>query len=107
MNFWMTIYQGSFMPFDTRLKNNLELFNEWAISVSSFNFICFTDIALDPWAQYTTGWSLIAIITITFIINLATIFKIAFNKMKLVIIKYSRVLMNKLKKKQFLKKFFT
>ena len=78
INYVMLIYQGQNTPLNRRLINNIELFNEWAIMACSVLFICFTDFVDDLEMQQNMGWSFLAIILLTIIINLYYVFGVAF-----------------------------
>jgi hypothetical protein len=86
----MMIYQGYNNPFESKLKNKLNLFNEVCILLSSILFICFTDINKNLDAQYNMGWCLIGLIILNAFINISVILYFGALKIKLIIIKFSR-----------------
>ena len=62
MNVCKIIFQGLTEFLETRTDNNLELFNEWIISVSGIHMILFSDFVPDLEAQYIMGHSLNAVV---------------------------------------------
>jgi hypothetical protein len=53
------------LPSDRRL----EYFNEWCILICQYHFICFTAFVSDSHAKFFVGYSLIAVVTFNFFVN--------------------------------------
>jgi hypothetical protein len=73
VNLFMMMYQGYNNPFESKLKNKLNLFNEVCILLSSILFICFSEINKNLDAQYNMGWCLISLIIFNASINISVI----------------------------------
>lgn len=53
------------LPSDRRL----EYFNEWSILICQYHFICFTAFVSDANIKFSVGYSLIAVVTFNFFVN--------------------------------------
>ena len=63
---------------ESRLKNNIEVFNEIIISVSTLHLVFFTDFVLDKEVQYMYGWSMLGFIVLCIIVNMSFVFYFGF-----------------------------
>jgi hypothetical protein len=58
------------------MSNALELFNESCLLIMSYHLLFFTDYVLDdPYIQYDIGFSVICIMSLNIIVNMALILK--------------------------------
>ena len=76
------------MPFTTRFKNRIELFNEITVLVCSFHMMTYTDFVGDVDTINTMGWSLIATIVFNCIVNLFIILFVGAKSIYLIGLKY-------------------
>ncbi len=58
-------------PYDSRRINMIELFNEYTILVAGYHLFIFTDFVEDEQQKWNAGWSIIALIVVNLIVNLA------------------------------------
>jgi hypothetical protein len=50
-------------------QRQLEYFNEWSILISLYHFLCFTPFVSNPVVKYNVGYSLIAVVSINWLVN--------------------------------------
>jgi hypothetical protein len=84
----MLIYQGLNRPLIERLKNNIELVNEFCITNVSIQMLYFSDWCDDPQAKYMYGWHMCAMIAFNIAFNLYYVFYYGGRGIYLVFIKY-------------------
>ena len=58
-SFLMIIYLAKVKPFESRLLNRVEIFNECIVLIASYHLFMFTKFTSDPDTQYQVGWSMI------------------------------------------------
>jgi hypothetical protein len=90
MNLMISIYNLQYKPFELRVKNRLEIFNEVCIFYSVLHMNFFTDWIADAQMQYSLGWSLITLVVFCIITNLVFIFYFGFNSICLLFRKYKQ-----------------
>ena len=86
-NLFVSIYQGTFKPFDNRKQNQIQIINEYLISSIAYNAILFTDVIVDQKQKYFYGWAMILVVSLTFIINTCLICWVSARQVKLLCIK--------------------
>lgn len=89
-NLLIVIYQASYEPFITRLKNNMELFNEVCITIITFHICCYSDFMPSEESKVLMGWSMIAFSVVNTILNFGLVLKAGFGSLRLVIVKWYR-----------------
>jgi hypothetical protein len=67
--FFMLIYLISVRPFNTRLLNNMEIFNEGCLLLASLHVFLFTEYSPDPGFRYQVGWSLVVLTLVNLLVN--------------------------------------
>lgn len=65
-------YMGVRPHWDSK-KVLTECFNELMILAACYHLICFSEFNLDIWAQYYTGYSFIAVVTLVVVVNVAIV----------------------------------
>ena len=73
LNTAIIIYQQGQKPLKARLNNQLEIFNELTIHISTIHMIFFTEWIGDLETQYELGWSMLGIISFNIAANLCVI----------------------------------
>ena len=69
-NLFCLIYIGYIRPIDTRLKNNIENFNEFLVSCATYHMFFFTDWVFDKDVQFMYGFSLVYFVYFTIAFNM-------------------------------------
>ena len=59
LNLAMIIWFGKRLPYNRRLLNRMELWNEWQVAVATMHLYAFTDFVFDKFTQFEVGWSFI------------------------------------------------
>ena len=90
MNLFVIIYFGSFCPFNGRLKNRMEIFNEACILFVTLHLFCYTEWVESSIRKYEVGWSQIFLMYFCFIVNFIVILWHFFRNLFLLAIKYYR-----------------
>jgi len=73
MQVFVCLYFGYSSPFQSRLFNRIELFNEVCITFVSYHLFYFTDFCDDGKYQYYIGFSMIALVLLNVLINTSTL----------------------------------
>ena len=60
-------------PFDTKIKNYLEIYNELTILISSYHMLLFTDFVMNEYISYNAGWSFLSFYFLNIVININVI----------------------------------
>ena len=63
------IYSSQIRPFNSKLLNMSELFNEVMVWLCSYPLFCFSQFVPDPEVEYDIGWILIALILALIVFN--------------------------------------
>ena len=90
LHLFQSIYQGNNRPLETRLRNNTESLNELTTFLATLHLFFFTDWVDDLELQFLYGWSMVIIICISIMWNMAIVFFFTAKQIKLVVIKYYR-----------------
>ena len=64
-------YLVSVRPFDARLTQMTEVFNESCVLINSYTLVGFTDFAVSPDARSLFGYVLIGTIVLNFAVNIS------------------------------------
>ena len=88
LNLFCLVFLGLSLPFKTRFKNRLELFNEFTVVTCTLLMMTFTQYVPDVETQYMMGWSMIGVIVFNFLVNLTIIISVAIKLFYLVAKKY-------------------
>lgn len=70
INLGFAIYFGKNLPWQVRLYNRQELFNEMLTALCTFQLVLFTDFVTDVKLRTKFGWILIATVIILCAVNL-------------------------------------
>jgi hypothetical protein len=70
----MLCYLISYKPYNDKLLNAIEIFNEICLLVGSYVLISFSDILLDANAKYNGGWLISSIIIFNLLVNQIVLF---------------------------------
>ena len=92
MNLLFTNFIGNFKPFRLPLFNKFEIFNDTIVYIVTFHFMFFTDIVPEPDTQFNIGYSCIFFVSLGLVANMSIIIGNAIRFIKLVSIKYYRLL---------------
>jgi hypothetical protein len=65
----IVIFYGKIRPLNEGFLNNMELFNEFTVMISSYMMILFTEFVEDPMMRAEIGWIFVGIIGINIIVN--------------------------------------
>lgn len=84
----MIIYITYVKPFEIRLLNLLEIFNEYSILVATYHLYSFTAFVPDPETQYQMGWSIIGITVFNMAVN---VFIMIYKSIQSLKIAYKRI----------------
>src|SRR5690606_8497888 len=57
-------------PFNQRILNAIEIFNEVTLLLCSYCLFCFTEFVPDVQTRYKFGWGFIGIITINIVVSM-------------------------------------
>ena len=68
------MYLVKVMPYEERLLNFMELFNEGSLLVCSYTLLVFTEYVEDPHMRSEIGWFYAFIVSLNFVINWLTLF---------------------------------
>ena len=72
---WSTLFIMSYtayvLPYKSLVQNTQEVFNEWTVLVACYHLFTFTEWVDDLHVQFQLGWSLLAVIVINVLINVA------------------------------------
>ena len=90
INIFMLIYTGTNRPLSTKLRNRIELFNEFCICYISIHLVIFTDWVPSFDAQYLMGFSMIGVMGFNIFVNMLAVGVFGLLQLRLVIIKYFR-----------------
>ena len=71
--FLSMVYIGSLRPYELKLANSLEFFNEIFSTLCTYILVTFTEFVPDAQTRYKNGWSIIAAIIFMIIVNLVII----------------------------------
>lgn len=82
-----------FKPFEMRLLNYMEIFNEFCLLDISYHLLLFTDFISSSDEQYTIGFSIIGIALLNILVNMIVMTILTFICLKVVI----KNLINKIK----------
>ena len=88
LNLMITIYQGYSLPLERRWNNRVELINEIFIFYITAHLVTFTDFVLEVETQYSTGWTMLSLIALSFIFNFSNVIFVVCKKFKLLYVKY-------------------
>lgn len=69
-NLVFIIYQGNYRPLAYGFENNIELVNEFIISMATLHIILFTDFVPEKEMQYYIGMNMLLVISLLMILNL-------------------------------------
>lgn len=76
-------YVLSVKPFDTSLLNISEVMNETIVFLASYHLLCFTDFVDSVDRENDVGWSLIVLIMVNILLNMAIFVYVVFGLTKL------------------------
>ena len=91
------MYQGMVRPYDLKMQNRLEMFNEVMIMLNCYFLFLFSEFLPDPEVRYQMGWVNIGMLSIMILVNTTIII---FNKCKSM---YKFAKLNKIKRKNMKK----
>ena len=94
------MFIGNCSPLDTRLNNRFELFNDLSVYAISLHFYLFSDFVAEESTKSDIGWSAILFIGLNVAVNMVPVLFGIFKQVKMVIVKYWRLLKAKWKKFQ-------
>jgi hypothetical protein len=57
------------LPYDSKLFNGLEIFNEVCFMILLYLMVDFSDFELDPYTKYNSGWAFIIVLLIVVVLN--------------------------------------
>jgi hypothetical protein len=92
------MYLLLFRPFSSRIKNVIEIFNEFCILACSYSTIIFTDFLDDEVMQYNVGWVVITFTLLNMVSNMLVIMGLSFITYKSSISKLCQKLKNRVSK---------
>ena len=67
------IYVGGFRPFQTKMKNRVDLVNEVFTTLCSYSLVTFSDFVPDKPTKYDSGWSIVGAVFFLMLFNLTAI----------------------------------
>jgi len=85
------MYIGLCKPYVSRVKNNLEYFNEAMIGIITFYFFFYTEWIDSEEMKFNLGWILIIFVFALIIINLVFVFYYAIRQCYLIYLKYNNL----------------
>jgi len=91
LNLMLLIYQGANRPLTWKIRNRIELFNEACITVVCIHLCVFTDFVTDPVALEVMGLSMLMVFFLCLFVNLSVVFYFAFLAIRMVCVKYGRI----------------
>ena len=91
LNLFILLYVGGVQPFETRLKNRIEMFNELSICVLTIQMLLFTDFVLSKEAQFEAGWHMVGVMAFNMFCNFLIVLVIGALGTRLLFIKYGRL----------------
>jgi len=100
MNLFNNIYIQGVKPMKSLVLNKLEIYNDILVFYVTLHFFFFTDLVPDLETQYLYGYSCICLVGLGIFFDLLYIFGKNFLILRLILIKYFRLL------KQMIKKYF-
>jgi len=74
ISFAFNIYVVHVSPFTSRLKNNLEMYNEITIFYAVYSLFLFTEFNSVVENQYNCGWGTVGIVLMNMLINWGVFF---------------------------------
>ena len=69
-------------PFDSKVVNYIEIFNEICILLCIYCMIVYTDFNLDKDIKWNVGWVICAVVALNIIVNVAVLGYYAIKKFK-------------------------
>ena len=58
-------------PFESKIENTIEIFNEITILICSYHLFLFTDFVQDETISYNAGWSFLCFVAANVFVNMA------------------------------------
>jgi hypothetical protein len=87
---FISIYIGTVKPFEEKLSNYMEMFNEITIMAITYHLFLLTDFMPDTKSQYDVGYSLIMITCLNILVNMGIIIILGGGKLILNIRKFRK-----------------
>jgi len=98
LNLFILIYIGGVQPFDTKLKNQIEMFNEFSICILTIQMTLFTDFVSSADAQFDAGWQMVGLMVFNMFCNLLLVLLFGVKGVRLLLIKYGRIIHRQISK---------
>lgn len=83
VNLVYSIYLGAVKPMESRIKNRVELMNDWFVFNLTVMFMLFTDWVVEQRSQYNLGYLMLSLMALNAMINFAIIWIDNFRRLKL------------------------
>jgi hypothetical protein len=91
LNLFILLYIGGVQPFDTKFKNQIEMFNEFCICILTIQMTLFTDFVGRKDAQFDAGWQMVGVMVVNMFCNLSIVLVIGAKGTRLLVVKYARL----------------
>jgi hypothetical protein len=88
MNLFMTIYVGKMRPFNGRFRNNLEIFNDFAMTNLTLMMMFFTEWVIYPPSQLLYGTAMIVATSTVISFNMSIVIGTSLKTLRLVYVRY-------------------